>query len=485
MTKTQISSSDIISRYSPSLCELRPWLIEHGIKSKPPSAFDLALFKMGQSHESAHLKTFKNYTDGKDIQEAISDPKTDVIYRPVFTTNVKIDGEDFDFTGRPNFLIRSKKGWIIRDVSIATRVSKKEKPQIWLQLQSYAYLFNQCFDETLAGLEVYSGRGEIIEIDYDGEDVFLEELARYVSLVKKTNPKYEPVGYSKCQGCGFKDGCWEKAEKAEDVAIVYGLNQEAAKSLYQEGIKTISELVEVDEVKLSAIRHASGGKQRKIGKVAGKILSMAKSMKTGDVVVHSDLNLPTDKNMVMFDLEGIPSFLGKDDRQYLWGFQVFGKDPGEYKGCLAGFGRGDDKEVWELFLREAADIFKQYGDIPWVHYSSYEKTQLKQYVKRYGDVKGVAERVLNNLFDLLPAINKSVSVPLSSYSLKVVEKYVGFERKLKGFVGEDSMASYLDAVDAGEGLARDEIMKEILLYNEEDLMATWAVFEWAKGLGRG
>jgi predicted RecB family nuclease len=69
---------------------------------------------------------------------------------------------------------------------------------------------------------------------------------------------------------------------------------------------------------------------------------------------------------------------------------------------------------------------------------------------------------------------------LPSYSLKVVEQYVGFKRTQDEFGGSWSMAQYILATETDDVARRDSLMSEILKYNCEDLAATWAVFEWLR-----
>ena len=102
------------------------------------------------------------------------------------------------------------------------------------------------------------------------------------------------------------------------------------------------------------------------------------------------------------------------------------------------------------------------------------------YVKRYGDPNGVADRVLRNLLDLLPLTKKAIVLPLPSYSLKVVEEYVGFERTQDEYGGSWAMAKFILATETDDEVERNRLMAEILKYNEEDLGATWAVFEWLR-----
>ena len=108
--------------------------------------------------------------------------------------------------------------------------------------------------------------------------------------------------------------------------------------------------------------------------------------------------------------------------------------------------------------------------------------KINLYLERYGDRDGVAQRVLDNLLDLLPITRESVAVPLSSYGLKEIETLTGYERQLEESGGEWSMARYIEATETSDAAERAAIMDEILAYNREDLEATWAVMEWLRGL---
>ena len=183
----------------------------------------------------------------------------------------------------------------------------------------------------------------------------------------------------------------------------------------------------------------------------------------------------------MFDLEGLPQQLDELEKIYLWGMQVFGERPGPFRAATAGFGRGGDRDGWDAFLAEAEAIFAEHGDIPFVHWASYEQAKINLYVSRYGDRDGIAERVKRNLLDLLPITYESVALPVSSYGLKTVELFAGFERQLEESGGEWSMARYIEATETADERVRAEIMDEILAYNREDLEATWAVMSWLRG----
>jgi predicted RecB family nuclease len=40
------------------------------------------------------------------------------------------------------------------------------------------------------------------------------------------------------------------------------------------------------------------------------------------------------------------------------------------------------------------------------------------------------------------------------------------------------MAKYIEAVETEDPATRVEVMDQILVYNREDLVATWAYFKW-------
>ena len=203
------------------------------------------------------------------------------------------------------------------------------------------------------------------------------------------------------------------------------------------------------------------------------ILRNAKALASGEEILLSKPEIPESKNYVMFDLEGPPPqfdelhllgartsssamseaktslspMVSDEDsnvtKMYLWGMQVFGETPSDYICSTAGlrsptslgergssptvregFDEGD-RQGWECFLAAAAEIFDANGDIPFVHWSSYEATMINLYLDRFGDDIGRAARVQNNLLDLLPIVEKSIVLPLPSYSLNEVSTVRG------------------------------------------------------------
>lgn len=488
-----LSSGDIYRAYRPSACDLRHYLHHKKTPAAEPGAFEEVIRRLGDRHEKAHLASLQDVVDlslgtFEDRQrrtlEAINN-KAPVIYQPLFAATVSLAGRDCQVTGIPDFLIREGDGYVIRDVKMARRLTEAEHAEIFWQLRLYGLLFTLATGRAAVRLEVFGGGSELVVIDDAADGAVKEMLARYVEIMLGERPPFEPVGWTKCGGCGFHATCWNDALARKDVALVPKIDQSLARALHEVGVSTYDDLlVQFDEARLTQFQRPWGVRQQKVGKAAVDILRSARALQTNECIAIAAPDIPVSSNYVMFDLEGLPPHLDELEQIYLWGLQVFGEKPGPFMAATAGFGTDGDREGWHQFLRYAAAIMAEHGNIPFVHWHHYEKTKLKLYIERYGDPDGIAAAVLANLFDLLPATQKAVALPLPSYSLKVVEKYVGFKRSQTEYGGDWAMAKYIEATETEDEALRTAVMDQVLKYNEEDLAATWAVLSWLQEFGR-
>jgi predicted RecB family nuclease len=486
----RLTASDIVSLHRPTPCDLRIYLREHRIPEGEPSAFEQVLQTLGQRHERGHLSTLGAYEDLSLVRaderlrrtsEAIGN-RVPVIYQGELAKDITLDGISVTIIGRPDFLIWDGDGHLIRDSKLSRQVDEKHHTEIAMQVQLYGWLFEQTAGSQAKRLQVHTGRGDVVEVPYDGGFAALGELAKILELKRLGIEPYEPVGWTKCGGCGYHEHCWPQAESNQDVSLVMDVDQGLARALNASGTRTAADLLaNFDFNTLSGFKRPRGKGEQKVGKRAEKILLYADVLWSGQERILALPIIPASDNYVMFDLEGMPPQLDYLDKIYLWGMQVYGKRPSPFLGVVAAFGEDGDREGWFDFLRAAKKIFDEYGDIPFVHWHHYEKTHVKQYIDRYGDQDDIADRVLRNLLDLLPVTKNSVVLPLPSHSLKVVEGYVGFKRTQEEYGGAWSMAQFILATETNDEGERNHLMAKIVKYNKEDLAATWAVFEWLRG----
>lgn len=487
----RLSPSDFYTLLWPKACDLRVYLLAHGAPEGEPSPYEELIRRFGDKHEKGHLATLMDVTDlsSGSFEERVEKTKeairgeAGVIYQGAFQLDYELNGVRWLITGIPDFLIREGTSYIIRDSKIARRITPNDHPEIIYALKLYGWLFEKCIGKSPVRLEVHSGANELVSIPFTASENGVLDLFRKITSLKTVaSEPYSPVGWSKCGCCSFNHQCWAKAKAEQDVAILLKVDQGLAIQFHQDNVHSVSDLIgHFNETELTNYKYPSGKTSRKVGKSAFTILSAAKALSTNQAIWLQKPDIPEFENYVMFDLEGIPPQLDELDKIYLWGMQVFGESPGEYQFGQAGFGPDGDLQGWREFLARANGIFQKLGDIPFVHWHQYEKTHIDRYLKRYGDVEGIGVRVLKNLIDLLPITQKSVVLPLPSYSLKVIEKYIGFKRSQDEYGGDWSIAKYIEATEMEDEAGRGKVMKEILLYNKEDLAATWAVLQWLRG----
>jgi predicted RecB family nuclease len=484
-----LSGTDFYTFFRPSKCANRVFLKHSGVPEAPASPFNEILLSLGNRHEQRHLGSFPEFVDLREGDLAERSNKTleeigkksKVLYQAVLRSTYESAGNKIDVVGEPDFLILEGDGYIIRDSKITRRVTERDHPEILRQLELYGWLYEQNVGRPPNLLEVHAGTGDIVKIPYDGGATAIAILKEIFDLKSLSSEPYSPVGWSKCGGCPFHGHCWPRAESERDVALVAGVDQGLANALHEQDVETIENLFErFDESSLAEFKRPWGQRMQRVGKKAGSIIQMARALSTGEEYLIQAPDLPEHRNYVMFDLEGLPPQLDELEKIYLWGIQVFGDNKGDFLPAVAGFGEEGDKEGWESFLHNSAAVLDRHGDIPFVHWHHYERVKIDLYRDRYGDRDGIAERVRSNLVDLLPITQRCVALPLPSYSLKVVEKYVGFKRTLEDVAGDWAMAMYIEAMETEDQEKRNELMDQILAYNREDLEATWAVLQWLK-----
>ncbi len=130
---------------------------------------------------------------------------------------------------------------------------------------------------------------------------------------------------------------------------------------------------------------------------------------------------------------------------------------------------------------------EQYPDLILCHFSSYEVVNIKRYAKRYGmEEHPTVQWLLGDnspLFDIQPVVKNSFVLPLASYGLKQICKHEG----LVNFQWQDddsgSQWSVVQFVKYRMELIkerREQMKKDILTYNFDDVMATRKLEEWLR-----
>jgi predicted RecB family nuclease len=483
--------TDVYDYYRPSECRLRVYLRHHRVEEGPPGPFQGTLRRLGQAHERRELATFGDVVDLSALEPDAKEQRTlesiragaSCVYQGRFTARLDLDGEECEIVGEPDFLVRTGEGYVIRDSKLARRIDEESHPEILLQLQLYGWLFEQKVGVAPAGLEVHAGDDRLVPIPYDGGASARERLEFLCEARLEAAEFYEPVGWSKCGGCGYRERCWTRAESANEIALLPAVSQKWARRLHGRGVTDIhglSKAFERADLRDLFFDRATKKKPEQLKPGAARIRRTVEAHEAAAAVTLGAVELPDTSSAIMLDFEGMPPYLDEIEKVYLWGFKDFRGEPARYLAAQAGLGLDGDREGWEDFLRIAAGLLAEQPDMSFVHYGNYERVKIDLYRRRYEDPSGTAEILLQHLFDVHRATTDAVVLPVYSYSLKVVERFVGFTRQHAEANAEWAMARYIEATESGSAEERARVLDEVMAYNEEDLDATRAVLEWLR-----
>ncbi|PKB80757.1 MAG: hypothetical protein BZY88_07870 [SAR202 cluster bacterium Io17-Chloro-G9] len=283
------------------------------------------------------------------------------------------------------------------------------------------------------------------------------------------------IGGKKVYAC-YGSGKWpwesyvnRSAVETNDVSLISGIGPAMREKLVAAEIYTVDDVSRADVASLTAIKGIGNAMAQKVS------LSAQAQMAGQPLRRGPELDVRRGRSEVFFDFEGVDPELeneGLDKVNYLVGaiFRRGGSPP----NFLPFFAESpDDVEANLLeFLRWAQTL----EDPVFYHWHFYEKIQLTKMVEHYGIDLDLAGVVMDNMVDLSPAATKTFAFPCYGQTLKDVAKSLGFSWRQDDVTGVGSMALYQQYVDSGG--ADEEARRKIVVYNEDDCLATMHIFDW-------
>ncbi|MEM7554009.1 MAG: TM0106 family RecB-like putative nuclease [Cyanobacteria bacterium P01_A01_bin.84] len=130
----------------------------------------------------------------------------------------------------------------------------------------------------------------------------------------------------------------------------------------------------------------------------------------------------------------------------------------------------DEDLVWQQFL----DLVWQYPDAPIYHFCVYEFDTVKRLAKLYRTPSRLVKPVLNRFVDIYEQLIGSVTLPIESYALKAIARWLNFEWRDVEASGAKCIYWYDQWLKTGDRTLLDIIQR----YNEDDCRATRSVKVW-------
>jgi predicted RecB family nuclease len=177
--------------------------------------------------------------------------------------------------------------------------------------------------------------------------------------------------------------------------------------------------------------------------------------------------LPTAPIELYFDIEAEPGL----DLVYLHGILVVDRQRNhqEFYPFLA---TQPDEEVqaWQ----DLVYLLQRYPDAPIFHFCAYEVQTVARLAKLYGAPEGFIQAVMPRFVDLHEWVTRTVVLPIESYTLKLIARWLGFEWRNSAANGAQAICWYSEWLETGN----EQMLDDIVLYNEDDCRATYHVKEW-------
>ena len=413
-----------------------------------------------------------------------------------------------DFSGRPDFLLRSDyrfefsptgltarqvDGWSGGYAAWDAKLSSSPKPEYQTQVGLYVDVLRELGLATANNHGLILGSRELA--DFAGDVLVAQMIEQRNAYLKKVfqfideDPqRAEDVGTlicdasSYCDICEYPELCQHMRRELNHLQLVAGITRVQIESLQRGGVKSIRQLAERKDAtdKLS---------QEQVAKLSQQARLQQHTYDTGEhlveIVSESELAKlpPENAGDIFFDLEGFTFFSEPGGIEYLFGY-VSIEDGEQFHHDWADT-RDEEKVIFQRFMHDLMNRLQKHPDARVYHYANYEQAALKKLSERHGSYQHeVAELIDRGVFvDLYKLVKASIMISQESYSIKKLENYYSFDRASDVKEAMGSMEYYDQYLSTlNDKAAAENLKRQVISYNQDDCVSTLALTRWLRSL---
>ncbi|MEP0923110.1 TM0106 family RecB-like putative nuclease [Leptolyngbya sp. FACHB-711] len=280
------------------------------------------------------------------------------------------------------------------------------------------------------------------------------------------------ISSNRCDLCHWYSHCYGIAQSQIHLSLLPGVTPSRYIYLKEHQITTLEALAAIQPKKLESL--PGFGPQ-----VAHRLIRQAQAALTNEALpdclpqepvpypLLSEAELPTAPIELYFDIEAAP----EQNIVYLHGVLVVDRlNQTETFHALLAENQTDESLAWQKFL----DLVWQYPDAPIYHFCPYEVQTAKRLAQTYGTPTHLIAPLIHRFVDLHERITRVAILPVESYALKPIARWVGFDWRDPEANGAQSVCWYDQWVATGDRTYLDLILR----YNEDDCRATYVVKDW-------
>lgn len=459
-------------------CKRRPFLDTHGDKSQRGDPNEL-LLKVQQDKIAHHRSILAqltyhqpdyprgNWEAGAASTWELMQQGVEYIRKGVLLST---HSEGYTLLSRPDLLVKQPGkscfgDWLYAPANIELGKRPKQEYQVVVAFHAQVLaIVQEVLPET--GWLILRNQNQGYAVDLDKWIPQMEYiLGDFIQVIELPHAPEIFISRQKCNLCHWYNHCYAIAHSQQHLSLLPGVTPVRYNQLQANSITT-----------LESLAHTSPGILENLpgfeGEVAPKIVLQAQSVLEKRAFILPAAP-PTESLTftapveLYFDIEAQPDL----NLHYLLGVLVVDRQANteQFYSFLAEK-PADEELIWQQFL----DLVWQYPEAPIYHFCVYEFDTVKQMAKLYRTPNSSVKPVLNRFVDVYEQLIQSVALPVESYALKAIARWLGFEWRDKEASGAKCIYWYDQWLETGDRTLLEVIQR----YNEDDCRATRNVKDW-------
>lgn len=287
-------------------------------------------------------------------------------------------------------------------------------------------------------------------------------------VLTQAEPPEVFISRSRCDMCPWLSACYQTAKSQNHLSLLPGVTKARYPILLEMGITTVEALANIQPSHLAGLLEVEQPVTEKmIFQAQAQWMQKAVArLHTAAFPITPD-DVPTTDIELYFDIEAAPD----KDLVYLHGVLVVNNQTREetFHALLA-----ETPETEETAWFEFLALVDSHPNAPIYHFCPYEAQTVRRLSMVYGNGGVDIEALLLRFVDIHKRIVDAVALPVESYALKHLARWMGFEWRDEDANGAQSICWYDDWLRTGDRT----YLNTILRYNEDDCKATYRVKDW-------
>ncbi len=273
------------------------------------------------------------------------------------------------------------------------------------------------------------------------------------------------IARQRCSLCRWYSYCYAIAKSQQHLSLLPGVTPSRYAQLQALDLTSVESLANASPAELEPVFGYKIGQQLVLQ--AQSVVEKRPILCAVPLLPLPPPSLPPSPIELYFDIEAEPDL----NLDYLLGVLVIDRETKTEKFHSLLAKQSEDEElIWQQFL----DLVWQYPLAPIFHFCSYEVDTVKRLANLYHTPQERIRPLLKRFVDVYEQVTQTVVLPVESYALKSIARWLSFEWRDPQANGSQCIYWYNQWLETGDRT----FLNTIQLYNEDDCRATRHVKDW-------